>query len=51
MAVATNRHSLNQDVLDMAEAAHDEIARLAGSIRALERELEVALARRRVELH
>jgi len=35
----------------MSETAHDEITRLAGSIRALERELEVALAKRRVELN
>jgi hypothetical protein len=35
----------------MPETAHDEISRLAGSIRALERELEVALAKRRVELN
>jgi hypothetical protein len=35
----------------MAEAARDEIIRLAGSIRALERQLEVALAKRRIELN
>jgi len=35
----------------MAETARDEIARLAGSIRTLERELEAALAKRRVELN
>jgi hypothetical protein len=35
----------------MTESAHDEITQLAGSIRALERQLEVALAKRRVELN
>jgi hypothetical protein len=35
----------------MADTIRDEIIRLAGSIRALERELEVALARRRTELN
>jgi hypothetical protein len=35
----------------MAETARDEIAQLAGSIRALERQLEVALAKRRIELN
>ena len=35
----------------MAETARDEIIQLAGSIRALERKLEEALARRRVELN
>ncbi len=35
----------------MAETARDEITQLAGSIRALERQLEVALAKRRIELN
>lgn len=35
----------------MAETARDEIIQLAGSIRALEPQLEVALAMRRVELN
>ena len=35
----------------MAETVRDEITQLAGSIRALERQLEVALAKRRVELN
>ena len=35
----------------MAETVRDEITLLAGSIRALERQLEVALAKRRVELN
>jgi len=35
----------------MAETARDEIIQLAGSIRALERELEAALAKRRIELN
>ena len=35
----------------MAEKVRDEIMQLAGSIRALERQLEVALAKRRVELN
>jgi hypothetical protein len=35
----------------MAETIRDEITHLAGSIRALQRELEVALAKRRVELN
>ena len=35
----------------MTETARDEITHLAASIRALERELEVALAKRRVELN
>jgi hypothetical protein len=35
----------------MAENVRDEIVELAGSIRALERQLEVALAKRRVELN
>jgi hypothetical protein len=35
----------------MADTARDEIRQLAGSIRALERKLEVVLARRRVELN
>jgi hypothetical protein len=35
----------------MAHTVRDEIIRLSGSIRALERELEVALAKRRVELN
>jgi len=35
----------------MSESLRDEIAELAGSIRALERQLEVALAKRRVELN
>jgi hypothetical protein len=35
----------------MADTLRDEIAQLAGSIRALERQLEVALAKRRVELN
>jgi hypothetical protein len=35
----------------MAETLGDEIAQLAGSIRALERQLEVALAKRRIELN
>jgi len=35
----------------MSESVRDEITRLAGSIRALERELEAALAKRQVELN
>jgi hypothetical protein len=35
----------------MSESVRDEITRLAGSIRALERELETALAKRQVELN
>ena len=35
----------------MSETARDEIKQLAGSIRALERQLEVMLAKRRVELN
>src|SRR5439155_21591059 len=35
----------------MAETLRDEITQLAGSIRALEQQLEVALAKRRVELN
>jgi len=35
----------------MADGTHQEILRLAGLIRSLERELEVALARRRIELN
>lgn len=35
----------------MTETARDEITRLAGAIRDLERQLEVALAKRRVELN
>jgi hypothetical protein len=35
----------------MSETARDEIKKLAGSIRALERQLEVMLAKRRVELN
>jgi hypothetical protein len=35
----------------VTETFRDEITRLSGSIRALERELEVALAKRRVELN
>ncbi len=35
----------------MTETVRDEIARLAGSIRAAERQLEEALARRRIELN
>ncbi|MGO9595905.1 MAG: hypothetical protein ACLQFF_02940 [Steroidobacteraceae bacterium] len=35
----------------MAETSRDEITQLAGSIRALERQLEVALAKRRIELN
>ncbi len=35
----------------MADTVRDEIIQLAGSIRALERQLEVALAKRRVELN
>lgn len=35
----------------MSETVHDEITQLTVSIRALERELEVALAKRRVELN
>jgi hypothetical protein len=35
----------------MADSARDEIRQLAGSIRALERQLEVMLAKRRVELN
>jgi hypothetical protein len=35
----------------MADTARDEIRQLAGSIRALERQLEVMLAKRRVELN
>jgi hypothetical protein len=35
----------------MAQTAREDILQLAGSIRALERELEVALAKRRVELN
>ncbi|HVN41545.1 MAG TPA: hypothetical protein VMT50_02090 [Steroidobacteraceae bacterium] len=35
----------------MSDSIRDEIVQLAGSIRALERQLEVALAKRRVELN
>jgi hypothetical protein len=35
----------------MVETARDEIVQLAGSIRTLERQLEVALAKRRIELN
>jgi hypothetical protein len=35
----------------MVDSVRDEISHLSGSIRALERQLEVALARRRVELN
>jgi hypothetical protein len=35
----------------MAETAREEIAQLAGSIRALERRLEAALAKRRIEMN
>ena len=35
----------------MSDSLRDEITQLAGSIRALERQLEVALARRRIELN
>src|SRR5580658_3526634 len=35
----------------MTESVRDEISQLAGSIRTLERQLEVALAKRRVELN
>ena len=35
----------------MTETARDEITQLARSIRALERQLEVALAKRRIELN
>ena len=35
----------------MPETARDEMIQLAGSIRALERQLEVALAKRRIELN
>src|SRR5256885_5763849 len=35
----------------MAETVRDELTQLAGSIRALEQQLEVALAKRRVELN
>jgi hypothetical protein len=35
----------------MVETARDEIIQLAGSIRALERQLEAALAKRRIELN
>lgn len=35
----------------MTESVRDEIAQLAGSIRALERQLEASLARRRIELN
>jgi hypothetical protein len=35
----------------MAQTIHDEIVHLAGSIRTLERQLEVALAKRRIELN
>jgi hypothetical protein len=35
----------------MVETARDEIIQLAGSIRTLERQLEVALAKRRIELN
>jgi hypothetical protein len=45
------RHFSAQEGPNMAETVQDEITRLAQSIRALERELEVALARRRVELN
>jgi hypothetical protein len=40
-----------EDDFTMAETARDEIKQLAASIRALERQLEVMLARRRVELN
>lgn len=38
-------------VIDMTEPLHTEIARLGTAIRALERELEAVLARRRIELN
>jgi hypothetical protein len=40
-----------EDDFTMADTARDEIKQLAESIRALERQLEVMLARRRVELN
>jgi len=40
-----------EDNFTMADTARDEIRQLAGSIRALERQLEAMLARRRVELN
>lgn len=47
-AVATQAGS---KVIDMSEPLHTEITRLGTAIRALERELEAALARRRIELN
>jgi len=35
----------------MTDTARDEITQLAGSIRALERQLEIAIAKRRIELN
>jgi hypothetical protein len=40
-----------EDALTMVDTVRDEIIHLSGSIRALERQLEVALAKRRVELN
>jgi hypothetical protein len=46
-----NSPSALKDHLTMADTARDEIRQLAGSIRDLERQLEVMLAKRRVELN
>jgi hypothetical protein len=40
-----------QESIHMTESVRDEIAQLVASIRALERQLEAALARRRIELN
>jgi hypothetical protein len=44
-------YAATQGDFTVTETFRDEITRLSGSIRALERELEVALAKRRVELN
>jgi hypothetical protein len=51
MAGHSNNRTATEDDFTMAETVRDEISQLAGSIRALERQLELALAKRRVELN
>jgi hypothetical protein len=49
--IKLNRPPQQRDEFTMIESTRDEITQLAGSIRALERQLEVVLAKRRVELN
>ncbi len=51
LAGHSNNRTATEDDFTMAETVRDEISQLAGSIRALERQLELALAKRRVELN